>query len=57
MDSWGWKGYFFLEDRWLGSDALKRVFPRLFSICSANDAKVAELGFWANGVWVWQLAW
>ncbi|XP_068461575.1 uncharacterized protein [Phaseolus vulgaris] len=47
----------FWDDRWLSSDALKRVFPRLFSICSAKDAKVAELGFWANGVWIWQLAW
>jgi len=47
----------FWDDKWLDSDALKRVFPRLFSIYSAKDAKVAELGFWANGVWVWQLAW
>jgi len=36
---------------------LKNAFPRLFSISSTKDAKVAELGFWSNGVWVWQLAW
>ncbi|XP_068483236.1 uncharacterized protein [Phaseolus vulgaris] len=32
-------------------------FPRLFSISSAKDAKVAELGYWYNGVWVWNLDW
>jgi len=61
-DGFKWKvgdgeDIFFSEDSWLGCDALKRVFPRLFSICSAKDAKVTELGFWANDVWVWQLAW
>ena len=43
----------FWEDSWLSCGALKGVFPRLFSLSSANDAKVAEFGYWANGVWVW----
>jgi len=47
----------FWEDSWLGSDVLKRVFLRLFSLCSAKDAKVAELGSWSDGVWIWHLAW
>jgi len=40
----------FWEDNWLGCGNLKEVFPRLFSISSAKDAKVAELGYWYNGV-------
>jgi len=47
----------FWEDRWLGCGAMKRVFPRLFSICSAEKVRVADLGYWSDGVWVWQLAW
>jgi len=47
----------FWEDNWLGCDALKRVFSRLFSISSTKEAMVAELGSWINGVWGWQLAW
>jgi len=34
----------FGEDRWLACGVLKRVFPRLFSICSTKNARVAELG-------------
>jgi len=45
----------FWEDNWLGCGNLKGVFPRLFSISSAKDAKVVELGYWYNGVWVWNL--
>jgi len=41
----------------LNGEALKNAFPRLFSISSTKDAKLTELGFWSNGVWVWQLAW
>ena len=48
---------YFWEDMWLGSDALKKVFPRLFSLCLVKDAKVVELGSWSAGVWVWHLAW
>jgi len=47
----------FWKDSWLNGVALKSVFSRLYSICSAKDAKVAELEFWSNGVWGWQLAW
>ena len=47
----------FWEDSWLRCGALKGVFPRLFSLSSTKDAKVVELGYWHNGVWVWQLNW
>ena len=45
----------FWEDNWLGYGALKRVFPRLFSISSTKEFMVAELESWTSGVWVWQL--
>ena len=35
----------------------EEVFPRLFSLSSVKDAKVAQLGVWSNGVWVWFLDW
>jgi len=41
----------FWEDRWLGFGAL-----RLFSISSTKTARVAEMGVWSEGVWVWHLA-
>ena len=47
----------FLEDRWLAGGVLKRTFPRLFSICSAKNARVAELGSWSDGMWVWHVDW
>ena len=33
--------------------SLKVVFPRLFSLSLAKDAKVVELRNWIDGVWVW----
>ena len=51
------KDIYFWEDNWLGSDALKKEFPRLFSLILVKDAKVAELGSWSDGMWVWHLAW
>ena len=40
-----------------GGGALKRVFSRLFSISSTRTARVAEMGVWYDGLWVWDLAW
>ena len=47
----------FWEDSWLSCGAFKGVFPRLYSLSLAKEAKVAELGHWLNDVWVWQLDW
>jgi len=41
----------FWEDCWAGNGALKRVYPRLFSLSSCKDAKVAEFGKLINGFW------
>jgi len=51
------KDIYFWKDSWLNGESLKNVFPRLFSTSFTKDAKLAELGFWSNDVWVWQLAW
>jgi len=51
------KDIYFWKDSWLNGESLKNAFPRLFSTSSTKDAKLAELGFWSNGVSVWQLAW
>jgi hypothetical protein len=36
-------------DNWLGNSSLKDRFPRLFSISTLKEAKVAEAGSWVNG--------
>jgi len=41
----------------VGDGALKSIYPRLFSLSSCKDDKVAELGKWINGSWEWQLTW
>ena len=61
-DSFEWKvgdgkDIYFWKDRWLMGEALKNVFPRLFSISSNKNAKLSELGSWSNGRWVWGLVW
>ena len=47
----------FWEDSWLNCGALKGMFPRLYSLSTAKAAKVAEIGNWSNGVWIWHLCW
>ncbi|XP_068475329.1 uncharacterized mitochondrial protein AtMg00310-like [Phaseolus vulgaris] len=61
-DNFEWKvgdenDIFFWKDRWLKGEALKSVFPRLFSISSNKDSNLLEVGSWTNGRWVWQLDW
>ncbi|XP_068475151.1 uncharacterized mitochondrial protein AtMg00310-like [Phaseolus vulgaris] len=61
-DSFEWKvgdgkDIYFWKDSWLMGEALKNVFPRLFSISSNKNAKLSELGSWSNGRWVWGLVW
>jgi len=58
VEDWYREGnFFFWEDNWVGSGALKSVFPRLFSLSLSKDSKVAELRAWSNGLWVWTFAW
>ncbi|XP_068504164.1 uncharacterized protein [Phaseolus vulgaris] len=47
----------FWKDSWLMGEALKNVFPRLFSISSNKHAKLSDLGSWSDGRWVWGLDW
>jgi hypothetical protein len=44
-------------DNWLGNSSLKDRFPRLFSISTLKEAKVAEAGSWVNDCWQWSLEW
>ena len=51
------KEFSFWEDNWEGCGALKNVFPRLYSLSLLKASKVADLGVWINGVWVWNFLW
>jgi len=69
----GWKGSFednciwevrngreimLWKDKWLGDEALKDKFPRLFSICSGKGDKLWQGGEWnSNLQWVWKIGW
>ena len=47
----------FWLDRWCDSGPLKSAFPRLFAISLQCDASINQMGFWQDGVWVWNLRW
>ncbi|GKV19246.1 hypothetical protein SLEP1_g29532 [Rubroshorea leprosula] len=51
------KDTFFWDDMWVGDVNLKENFPRLYSITTNKNVKVAELGEWCEGVWVWKWNW
>ena len=61
-DSFEWKvgngtDICFRKDSWLMGEALKNVFPRIFSVSSNKNAKLSKLGSWSNGRRVWGLVW
>jgi hypothetical protein len=47
----------FWSDIWVGSQPLKDVFPRLFSVSVAKDLLVAEARVWVDGLWCWKVDW
>lgn len=44
----------FWNEKWVGTNCLKDIFPRLFQLAVHKDAKVAEMGAWENQHWVWK---
>jgi hypothetical protein len=51
------RGTSFWTDRWLGNQALATTFPRLYSISSHKDAKIADLWIAGHGEASWNLVW
>jgi len=51
------KSISFWEDNWEGRGNLKSVFRRLCSLSCLPESKVAECGYWVDGVWKWNLLW
>ncbi|KAL9667293.1 hypothetical protein QQ045_001644 [Rhodiola kirilowii] len=45
----------FWQDVWLGSQALKNQYPKLYSLALNSHASVREMGCWAGGCWQWHL--
>ncbi|CAM8953600.1 unnamed protein product [Rhodiola kirilowii] len=46
----------FWHDTWLGDEALKIRYPKLYQLLSLNSlATVGEMDFWEGGFWSWQL--
>ena len=51
------KDVLFWEDNWVGSGALKSVFPRLFSLSLSKASTVVEFGAWNSRIWDWNFVW
>jgi hypothetical protein len=47
----------FWHDKWVGTQPLKEVFPRLFLISTQKECSVMEVGRWNSGRWEWSLLW
>jgi hypothetical protein len=47
----------FWRDIWVGSQPLKDVFPRLFSVSVAKEILVAEARVQVDGLWCWKVDW
>lgn len=46
-----WKG------KWIADASLKRKFPRLYLISLQRDEAVANMEFWGESHWQWNLTW
>jgi hypothetical protein len=47
----------FWHDKWVGTQPLKDVFPRLFLISTQKECMVSEVGRWVLGRWEWDFKW
>jgi len=45
------------EEVWVGSNDLKSMFPRLYSLSLNHGQTVGEVGVWINSEWRWSLGW
>ena len=57
MKIWNREDTYFWHSLWLSDTVLKSSFPRLFSISGLPLAKVASMGLWRDGLWVWDPPW
>lgn len=68
----GWKDWFgknisrevgngvstwFWYDKWVGNTDLKEKYRRLYQLSVNKEGKVADMGYWENGRWIWSLEW
>lgn len=51
------KSISFWTDTWTGSQSLQSIFPRLFLLSEDRTAKIADMGNWTGGTWIWNLKW
>lgn len=47
----------FCNDMWVGSQPLKRLFPRLFLVSDRQEERVGDFGSWVDGWCTWSLPW
>ncbi|MCI05958.1 ribonuclease H protein, partial [Trifolium medium] len=47
----------FWHDKWLGTEAMKFVYPELFTLALYPNGSIADMGFWLNERWVWNFVW
>ena len=47
----------FWHDTWCDGGALKRIFPKLYTISLQKNLLISQMGIWQEESWVWQLSW
>jgi hypothetical protein len=47
----------FWNERWIGDQTLRQLFPRLFGISLQKDDLICNMGRLGDGVWIWDLRW
>jgi hypothetical protein len=45
----------FWSDVWIGSNALRSIFPRLYKVSAIQNGLVHEMSQWVNDHWRWNL--
>ncbi|GKV48894.1 hypothetical protein SLEP1_g55681 [Rubroshorea leprosula] len=47
----------FWDDKWGGDKPLKDLFPRLYALSLNKEGMLKDMGFWREGIWVWDCKW
>ncbi|KAJ9555354.1 hypothetical protein OSB04_009968 [Centaurea solstitialis] len=47
----------FWEDKWVGGEALKGKFPRLFNLETCKEVSIKDRGSFIENDWVWEWRW
>ncbi|MCH90894.1 putative ribonuclease H protein [Trifolium medium] len=47
----------FWEEKWIGMEALRALFPSLFCKSTQQDGLISTMGNWISNNWIWKFEW